>query len=259
MTSEPAYILDNGNRVPYIPKEITTHREAYAATLHVLFKHVADFHICIVKTFSKKYGIPEDDIMQTIQESDEFKNMAVDPVLHPSDPLGYLTPAELVEPAAEPAAAGVEPAKAEPVELAKAEPVVMKKIVKKKQPVMPAVPVMSVTPNADNAKIIRKKPALKKQTHAQEPQQEPQEPQRNDSERNDSERNDSVSYNSPDSLQISPTDATVIKKKIIRKKIVPEKQAQPPQELQQEPLQAADVQITPADATVIKKIIRKKK
>ena len=254
MSSEPAYILDNGNRVPYIPKEITTHREAYAATLHVLFKHVADFHICIVKAFSKKYGIPEDDIMQTIQESDEFKNMAVDPVLHPSDPLGYLTPAELAKPA--------EPA-AEPV-----EPVVMKKIVKKKQPVVPVVvpvvvPAVPVTPNADNEKIIRKKPALKKQTHAQEPQQDiqapQQEPQRNDSERNDSERNDSVSYNSQDSLQISPTDATVIKKKIIKKKIVPEKQAQSPQELQQEPPQAADVQIAPADATVIKKIIRKKK
>lgn len=253
MTSEPAYILDNGNRVPYIPTEITTHREAYAATLHVIFKHVADFHICIVKAFSKKYGIPEDDIMQTIQESDEFKNMAVDPVLHPNDPLGYLTPAELAEPAAE------------PVEPAKAEPVVMKKIVKKKQPVVPVVvpvvPVVPVTPNADNAKIIRKKPALKNQTHAQEPQQDiqapQQEPQRNDSERNDSERNDSVSYNSPDSLQISPTDATVIKKKIIKKKIIPEKQAQAQQE--PEPLQAADVQIAPADATVIKKIIRKKK
>ena len=89
--SEPAYILHNGKRVPYIPKEITDHRAAYAATLHVLFKHVADFHICVVKAFSKKYGIPEDDIMQTIQESDEFKNMVVDPVLDPSDPLGYLT------------------------------------------------------------------------------------------------------------------------------------------------------------------------
>jgi hypothetical protein len=250
MSSEPAYISDNGKRVPYIPKEITTHREAYAATLHVLFKHVADFHICIVKAFSKKYGIPEDDIMQTIQESDEFKNMAVDPVLNHSDSLGYLTPLELAaEPAAEPAKA--EPAKTEPVEPAKAEPVVMKKIVKKKQPVVPVVPVepvvpvvpvVSVTPNADNAKIIRKNPALKKQTHAQEPQQEPQqdiqapqqepqEPQcndseRTDSERTDSERTDSVSYSSPDSLQISPTDATVIKKKIIRKKIAPEKQAQ---------------------------------
>jgi hypothetical protein len=84
---EPACILHNGKKVPYVPIEIKTHRDAYAATLHVLFKHVADFHICIVKAFSKKYGISEDDIMQTIQESEEFKNMHVDPVL---DPLGYL-------------------------------------------------------------------------------------------------------------------------------------------------------------------------
>jgi len=84
---EPAYILKNGQSVPYIPTTITTNRDAYAASLHVLFKHVADFHICVVKVFSAKYGIPEDDILQTIQESDEFKNMHVDPVL---DPLGYL-------------------------------------------------------------------------------------------------------------------------------------------------------------------------
>lgn len=88
--SHPVYILENGQTAPYVPIEIKDHREAYAATLHVLFKHVADFHICVVKTFSKKYGIPEDEIMQTIQESDEFKNMRVDPVLH-HDGLG-LTP-----------------------------------------------------------------------------------------------------------------------------------------------------------------------
>jgi hypothetical protein len=48
----------------------------------VLFKHIADFHLCVVKTFSKKYGIPEDEIIQTIQESPEFKNMEIDPALH---------------------------------------------------------------------------------------------------------------------------------------------------------------------------------
>jgi hypothetical protein len=91
---EPAYILKNGNNVPYIPIEVKTARDAYAASLHVLFKHVADFHICIVKTFSAKYGIPEDDILKTIQESEEFKNMHVDPVLDPdSETLGYLTSA----------------------------------------------------------------------------------------------------------------------------------------------------------------------
>jgi hypothetical protein len=83
--SEPVY----KQTMPYVPIEVKTHRDAYAATLHVLFKHIADFHICVVKTFSKKYGIPEDEIIQTIQESPEFKNMEVDPALHPvhADPV----------------------------------------------------------------------------------------------------------------------------------------------------------------------------
>ena len=91
---EPAYILKNGNNVPYIPIEVKTARDAYAASLHVLFKHVADFHICIVKTFSAKYGIPEYDILKTIQESEEFKNISVDHVLDTdSETLVYMTSA----------------------------------------------------------------------------------------------------------------------------------------------------------------------
>ena len=78
---EPAYVMKDGTSVPYIPVTITTGRDAYAASLHALFKHVADFHLCIVRTFSVKYGIPEDDILKTIQESDEFKNMQVDPAI----------------------------------------------------------------------------------------------------------------------------------------------------------------------------------
>jgi hypothetical protein len=95
-SQEPVYILKNGQLIPYIPATITTGRAAYAASLHVLFKHVADFHICIVKVFSSKYGIPEDDILKTIQESEEFKNMKVDPVLD-TDSLGYLAQAPVVE------------------------------------------------------------------------------------------------------------------------------------------------------------------
>jgi hypothetical protein len=78
---EPAYVMKDGTTIPYVPVEVKTARDAYAASLHVLFKHVADFHLCVVRTFSVKYGIPEDDILKTIQESDEFKNMQVDPVL----------------------------------------------------------------------------------------------------------------------------------------------------------------------------------
>lgn len=94
---EPAYILSNGNAVPYVPISVKTARDAYAASLHVLFKHVADFHICIVRTFSSKYGIPEDEILKTIQESEEFKKMTVDPVLDTDqiNTLGYLQPESL--------------------------------------------------------------------------------------------------------------------------------------------------------------------
>jgi hypothetical protein len=126
--SHPVYILENGQTAPYVPIEIKDHREAYAATLHVLFKHVADFHICVVKTFSKKYGIPEDEIMQTIQESDEFKNMRVDPVLH-HDGLG-LTPEPQQQKHQE-----QEPA---PAKQKHQEPVAKKRIVKKRSPTNPA-------------------------------------------------------------------------------------------------------------------------
>jgi hypothetical protein len=130
--SHPVYILENGQTAPYVPIEIKDHREAYAATLHVLFKHVADFHICVVKTFSKKYGIPEDEIMQTIQESDEFKNMRVDPVLH-HDGLG-LTPEPQQQKHQE-----QEPAPKQKHQ----EPVAKKRIVKKRSPTNP-VPAADV-------------------------------------------------------------------------------------------------------------------
>lgn len=110
---EPAYILENGTPVPYLPVEVKTARDAYAASLHVLFKHVADFHLCIVRTFSNKYGIPEDEILQTIQESEEFKNMKVDPVLDTDkfNTLGYLPVASVQEPTVKP----IEHQSAEPV------------------------------------------------------------------------------------------------------------------------------------------------
>jgi hypothetical protein len=80
-SSEPVYITKDGQRIPYIPETITNAREAYAASMHVLFRHVSDFHLCVVKVFSEKYGIPEDDIMSTIHESTEFKKLTPDPAL----------------------------------------------------------------------------------------------------------------------------------------------------------------------------------
>ena len=203
-TLEPAYILHNGQSVPYIPKEITDHRTAYAATLHVLFKHVADFHICIVKVFSKKYGIPEDDIMQTIQESDEFKNMAVDPVLDPSDALGYLRHED-----AHPLTA-TEPTTATTAPVHGPE---MKKIVKKKQPAQPVVVVEPVVAPVVVNEPVKKK-IIRKKVAPENPEMQEQ----------------TVIVVEPVVMAPVFVEPVVVvepvKKKIIRKKVAPEKQEQ---------------------------------
>ena len=78
MNNEPVYITRDGTRIPYLPETVVTARDAYSATLHVMFRHLADFHLCVVSTISKKYGIPEDEIMNTIHESEEFKKLTPD-------------------------------------------------------------------------------------------------------------------------------------------------------------------------------------
>jgi len=78
---EPVYVTKDGTKIPYLPEHIVTARDAYSATLHVLFRHVSDFHLSVVSAISKKYGIPEDEIMETIHESEEFKKLTPDPAL----------------------------------------------------------------------------------------------------------------------------------------------------------------------------------
>jgi len=171
---EPAYIMKNGTPVPYLPVEVKTARDAYAASLHVLFKHVADFHICIVRAFSTKYGIPEDEILQTIQESEEFKNMKVDPVLDTDqlDTLGYLqsTPVQ-AEPVKESPPPPVKKIKAKKVSPAVMEPVAEPIIVAEDER-HDTVPATSVsTTNVVDAqepikpKVIRKKVVQKPTTN----------------------------------------------------------------------------------------------
>lgn len=268
-TLEPAYILHNGQSVPYIPKEITDHRTAYAATLHVLFKHVADFHICIVKVFSKKYGIPEDDIMQTIQESDEFKNMAVDPVLDPSDALGYLrhedahpqteTETETETITATSTTTTTATGSTTVPTTATVHVPDMKKIVKKKQPAQPVV-IEPVVIEPVKKKIIRKKVA-------------PEKPEIQEQ---------TVLVVEPvfvEPVVVAPVAVNEpVKKKIIRKKVAPETQEKQEKQAQEQAEQSAQSRqelnernernerndhvpdILRIDhATTTKKIIRKKK
>jgi hypothetical protein len=218
---EPGYVLENGQRVPYVPIEIKDHREAYAATLHVLFKHVADFHICVVKTFSKKYGIPEDEIMQTIQESDEFKHMRVDPVLH-HDGLGYLSPQP--QPQQEQAQPQPQPQpQQEPEKQKHQEPVAKKRIVKKKSPAnhVPAAVVPEPVPVA-----VIHDPVPVAVIH--------------------------------DPVPADVPVAVVEKRKVIRKKVPPPPVALDLTTERNDPPVRPDVLVPPPPPTTQKKIIRKK-
>lgn len=71
------YVDALGNVRSYIPSSITTGKEAYAASLHIMFNHVAQFHIHVVECISKKYNIPTEEIMKTITENDEYRHMDV--------------------------------------------------------------------------------------------------------------------------------------------------------------------------------------
>ena len=64
------------------PHEITDANTARAASIHLLFSHVADFHKIIVKIIAEKYNIKEDDIYETIVNHPDYTNMAVNPVIY---------------------------------------------------------------------------------------------------------------------------------------------------------------------------------
>jgi len=79
---EPVYIEKDGQIKPYIPIEIKNGRDAYAASLHMLLNHFAQFHIAIVDIISEKYHIPVEEIMNTIKSDDRYINMSVCPNIH---------------------------------------------------------------------------------------------------------------------------------------------------------------------------------
>jgi hypothetical protein len=75
--------VDN-SKIPedYSPHEIKDANTARAASIHLLFSHVADFHKIIVKIIAEKYKINEDEIYETIINHPKYKNMTVNPVIY---------------------------------------------------------------------------------------------------------------------------------------------------------------------------------
>ncbi len=92
VSSEPVFIQSDGTQEKYIPGEIVTHRDAYAASLHLLFKHVADFHILMVDILAEKYNLDAYEIVKTVQNDERFQNMVTNPVI---SSLEYFTAKDL--------------------------------------------------------------------------------------------------------------------------------------------------------------------
>ncbi len=80
--NEPFYVNEHGETTSFVPKDIKTSRDAYGASLHMLFKHVADVHVTLLEILAEKYKLSVDEMLQTVQDDPRWKNIPVNPVIH---------------------------------------------------------------------------------------------------------------------------------------------------------------------------------
>jgi hypothetical protein len=78
---EPVCVDEDGTQHSYVPRTIRAARDAYAASLHIIFSHVADFHAVVITIIAEKYGIPEEEIFETVRADPRFGSMVADPVV----------------------------------------------------------------------------------------------------------------------------------------------------------------------------------
>jgi hypothetical protein len=151
--NEPCFINKDGEVVPYLSREIITHRDAYAASLHIILEHTAKFHVLVAEIIAEKYNLNVDEMMKAVREDDRFQLGVSDPGLHA---LGYFDQRDL-----EKTAVTVPPAIPVVVE----EVVKVKKVVCKKPTASTAstastapvpVPDPANTPAAKPKKILKK-------------------------------------------------------------------------------------------------------
>jgi hypothetical protein len=79
--NEPVFLHQNGDAVRYVPLNIVTSRDAYAASLHILFQHVATFHLHVIELIAEKYNLDSDEIIQSIHEDKRFQELNNNPVI----------------------------------------------------------------------------------------------------------------------------------------------------------------------------------
>ena len=113
----------NGTSVPYIPKEIVGHREAYAVTLNLLFKHIADFHTNMIAIIAEKYNLDAAEMIGSVCEDPRYQQMLQHPVI---ESMGYFSKEDLAKQIPPPAPATAEVAEVAVEAVAEPKKVVMK-------------------------------------------------------------------------------------------------------------------------------------
>ena len=91
-SGEPVFINKDGSMIPYIPRDVIGHREMYGASLHLVFKHTADFHMTMLEILAEKYDLSVDDMLEKIHGDSRFTNMVVNPTIHA---MGYFEKEDL--------------------------------------------------------------------------------------------------------------------------------------------------------------------
>ena len=79
--NEPVFLHQNGESVQYVPLEIVTGRDAYAASLHILFQHIATFHLQIIELLAEKYNLDAEEVIQSIHADPRFHELTKNPVI----------------------------------------------------------------------------------------------------------------------------------------------------------------------------------
>jgi hypothetical protein len=91
-SGEPVFINNDGSMTPYISRDVVGHREMYGASLHLVFKHTADFHMTMLEILAEKYDLSVDDMLEKIHGDERFTNMVVNPTIHA---MGYFEKEDL--------------------------------------------------------------------------------------------------------------------------------------------------------------------
>lgn len=79
--NEPVFLQQNGEAVRYVPMDIVTSRDAYAASLHILFQHIATFHLQVIELLAEKYNLDAEEIIGSIQTDPRFQELTTNPVI----------------------------------------------------------------------------------------------------------------------------------------------------------------------------------